>query len=211
MPYPNNYFEAEEDKSDLSEMEALSPTLEDAPAATLENVMLFATRSTAIDAELEVFKEQIAALTSEQKDIEENKLPGVLIALGMTDFGMKDGSKIKVEAAFQGTVAVKDPVQRDLQIAWLIANEGQDLVKNTITLSFGRGQDAEAKALCAILLEYGFTYEMSEAVHAGSLGSFIKEKMTNGEEVPLDKLKWRYFNKATIKASAKKRKKKGEL
>jgi uncharacterized metal-binding protein len=200
MAYPSNL------PDDPAELEGIEKPSEAAPA-TLENIMIFATRYNEIEAEIESILAYCATLKEEAKEIEEVKLPGVLQALGMSDFGLTDGSKVKIDPAFQGSVAIKDPEQRKKQIDWLVKNDGQDLVRNEISISFGRGQDAEAKAVCDILNEYHITYEIGESVHSGSLGAFIKEKMANGEDVPLDVLKWRYFFKASIKKPVAKKKK----
>lgn len=204
MVYPSNV------PDDMEEMEALvlADKAAEKPEATFENIIVFAKRHKEIVDELETIAEYVKTLTAEAKDIEEIKLPSVFNALDMKDFGLKDGRKIKIEPAFQGSIVVEDPEQRKAQLDWLSGAGGRDLIKNKISLEFTKGQDTEAKALVDMLSEYGFTYNMAESVHASSLGSFIKEKMEKGETVPLEALKWRYYFKANIKPPPKKKKSK---
>lgn len=184
---------------DVSELEGI----ETPQVATLENLMIHANRSKEIEAQIEVYNGIIKALKEEQEKIEEAHIPQVMDQLGMSDFKLKDGSKIELTPTFQGTLVVKDEDQRKYQLGWLVANEGQDLIKNTFTLTFPKGRDEEAKALRELLKEYEFDFTVDETVHAGSLGSFIKAMIKKGKEVPLDTLKWRYFQKAKIKAVPK--------
>jgi hypothetical protein len=202
MGFPSNLPEGVESlivKPDLSELEGIETPV----VATLENVMVFANRLQEVEREVDALDQYKKTLTEEIKDIEETKLPQILEILGMPWFGLKDGSKVEIKPTFQGSLVSEDLVQRQLQLDWLVANDGQDLIKNAYTITFGKGQDAEAKALRDMLVEFGFDFEVKESVHAGSLGSFIKEKMTNGDEVPLSALKWRFFQKANIKAPPK--------
>lgn len=205
MAYPNNIPDDEVSlvdaiaKPDLSELEGIETAL----PATLENIMTYANRMKEIESEVAEYSRYTNTLKGELKSIEENKLPQMLEILGMADFSFKDGSKVILTPTFQGTIVVEDEVQRKKQLDWMIKNEGQDHIKNTFTITFGKGQDAEAKVLRDMLVEYEFDFEVKETVHAGSLGAFIKEKLKNGEEVPLDELKWRYFQKAALKEPAK--------
>jgi len=186
---------------ELSELEGIEKPV----VATLENMIVFTTRHREIERELEELDRYAATLKVELTTIEEKNLPQILEALGMSDYGLKDGSRIELEGKFQGALVVKDLEQRKRQLDWLVKNEGQDLIKNTFTLTFPKGKDEEAKALRELLSEYDFDFTVEESVHASSLGSFIKEKVQKGHEIPFDVLKWRYFQKAKIKEPPKPR------
>jgi hypothetical protein len=191
MVYPSNQ---PDDPSELEGMENVKP------AATLANITVFSDRFIEIDNELKQYDEYIAKLEEEQRDIEEVKLPTIMAELAMENFGMKDGFKLTVEPKFQGTVVLKDETKSAKQLEWLKKANGEDIIKFEVSCSFGKGKMAEAEELMKMLREFGFAFKAKRSVHAGTLASFVKEKMTSAtEEVPLEELGWRYFNKATIK------------
>lgn len=184
-------------KPDMSELQGI----EVQEPATLENLVARGERRAEIVAEIAVYKEQVAELEDELKEIEEKHVPQILNQLKMKNFGMQDGTEIKLELSFQGSLVIKDKEQRMKQLAWLAdpKTKGENIIKKEISLVFPRGKSKEADFCEKILKEFKFDYTVGESVHAGSLGSFIKAKVVNGDEVPFEELKWRVFDKAKFK------------
>lgn len=190
MAYPSNQ---PDDPSELEGMEDTKPT------ATLENIAVWSDRYIELDKELKTLDEYASKLEEEQRLIEEVNLPTVMAELGMEKFSMKDGFKLSIEQKFQGSVVIKDEEKSKKQLEWIESVQGSEIIKFDITCSFGKGDEAEAKELMKLLTDLGFAFKAKRSVHAGTLGTFVKEKIKLGEEVPLDNLGWRYFNKALIK------------
>lgn len=189
MAYPQNI-------SDPSELEGMQDAK---PDSTLENIVLYSERYVEIDKELKEIDDYASKLEEEQRGIEEEKLPTIFMELSTTELSLKDGFKCKIEPKFQGTVVIKDPVKAEKQLALIEKIGGEDIIKFDVTCSFTKGQMKEAKALMDMLTEFGFLYKAKRSVHAGTLASFIGQKLELGQEIDLDGMGWRYFNRATIK------------
>lgn len=190
MAYPQNT------PDDPTELEGMQ---NDKPAATLENIVFFSDRFIEIDKELKEIDDYASKLEEEQRLIEEDTIPTIFHELTTTNLGLRDGFSCKIEPKFQGTVVIKDPAKAEKQLALLEKIGGEDIIKFDITCSFSKGKMKEAKILMDMLKEYGFEFKAKRSVHAGSLASFIKQKLELGQEVPLDEMGWRYFNRASIK------------
>ena len=83
--------------------------------------------------------------------------------------------------------------------AWLRESGFGDLIKNTVAIDFGRGEDDNAEALKEYCQEHGMTYSDKEGVHAQTLKAFIKEQMAKGVDVPLELFGAYPYSKAVIK------------
>jgi hypothetical protein len=207
MAYPRN---SDDDPSELEGMESGGTAT---PGATLENLSIFAERYIELDKELKEIDDYAKKLEEEQATIEETNIPGIMQALKMAEFSMKDGFKLKIEPKFQGSIVMKDEAKATQQLAWIDSVEGGDIVKFTITCDFNKGHEGEAQELIKLLKQLGIMYKAKRTVHASTLASFVKAKLTAGEEVPLDDLNWRYFDKASVKKKGfklRKRRKRSE-
>lgn len=195
--------------TDVSEMEEIAAEKPAGAQAvlTLENLVTFGNRHVEIAKEIETYEDMVAALETEQKKIEEVDLPTVFQTLGMEEFKLKDGTKIKMDKKFQGGIVVKVPERRDEQLAFLRENGAADIIKNEIICSFKPGKESEAEALKKLLTEFGFSFIIKQTVHAGTLGSTIKAMAEKAKEIPLEKLGWRLFDKAEVKQPGSKVKK----
>ena len=79
---------------------------------------------------------------------------------------------------------------RAAALKWLEEHEGRSIIKGTITAEFERGEDNSekrnraAEALSALSVDF----VEQEGVHPQTLAAYARERIKNGEEVPLDLL-----------------------
>ena len=78
-------------------------------------------------------------------------------------------------------------------------NGHEDLIKNTITCDFGRGEDGNAKVLKETLTGSGVSYTDKTAVHPQTLKAFVREQVESGQNLPLDLLGVYIGQKSVIK------------
>ena len=72
--------------------------------------------------------------------------------------------------------------------AWLRENGYGDLIKNSITISLGRGQDVLAAEVLAELDQKGVPHESKEGVHYQTYKAWARETLARGEIIPMDTL-----------------------
>lgn len=114
-------------------------------------------------------------------------IPDKMAEVGLNDFTMTDGTRLKVEDFVSGSLP-KDPVRRAQAIAALEQVGGARIIRNEINLEFEKSQHNEAMALADELRGKGFAAEVKSGVHPQTYLAFIRECMRNGEAVDADKL-----------------------
>jgi hypothetical protein len=156
--------------------------------------------SEALELEERIFQteEYLKNLKKDLADIEERRLPQIMLESGMLEFKMRDGSQISVGDVIQGGFP-KDVPKREALFSWLIKEGGQENIKDHFELHFTKGQYEEAVKLRKLLQANNVIFDEFENVHTQTLYAFMREKIREGTLPPFDDFGLRYFKKANIK------------
>ena len=122
--------------------------------------------------------------------------------LNIRDFTLSNGAKVQVDDFISGTVPSAGAIDRakgddrvNMEIRqqhcfdWLRGNGAGDLIKNNVEVQFGRNEDDVCDEFAIELNSRAINYKRSVGVHPSTLNSFIKERMSEGKEVPHDLFK----------------------
>jgi len=130
--------------------------------------------------------------------ITDEQLPEALETMGLQKFTLTDGSEIAVKPIYSASIP-KDRKEEAFQ--WLRDHEFGDLVKNNVTVTFGRGEDDTAKDFINLCSLKGFTPDQLEKVEPMTLKAWLRERVEAGDPVPLDLFGAFISQRATIKRS----------
>lgn len=131
------------------------------------------------------------------------KIPEAMAEAGIGDlFSMDSGHTIKLKQFVSGSLP-KEPEKRDLAMKVLAQHGGASLIKTAIGMNFAKGESHTASLLAERLRREGYEVEVKEDVHAMSLQSFAREKLREGDELPLDTLGLYAGTSADIKGPKK--------
>ena len=150
-------------------------------------------------------EDEIAALEQRLKDekkallkMTDEDLPTMLQEIGLSSMKLDDGSEVTVKPTYGATILVEN---KQAAFQWLRENGYGDLVKNTVTCTFGMGEDEKAAAFAREAQAKGYAPEQKENVHPQTQRAFVKERMESGDEFPTELFgAWTGF-KAIIKRS----------
>jgi hypothetical protein len=170
-----------------------APTVEQ-----LKNISMWATEALRLQAEIEVAEAHLKGLKSELTVIEEVELPKTLLAAGMLEFTLTDGSSISVKDVIQGGFP-KDIVIRERLMDWVAKEGGAENIKDHFEVHFTKGQYENAVALRKLLQEKQIIFDEFENVHTQTLYAFFREKIKEGTMPPFEDFGLRYFKRADIK------------
>lgn len=150
------------------------------------------------DAERAVLDRQneLKEAEAELRLVQEDLLPTAMAEAGLKAFTLDNGAKITIKDDV--AVSIPPDKKRDAY-EWLRTNNFGDLIKNTVAIDFGRGEDDNAEALKEYCQEHGMNYSDKEGVHAQTLKAFIKEQMAKGVDIPLELFGAFPYSKAVIK------------
>jgi hypothetical protein len=133
--------------------------------------------------QIEKDEESLSLLKHKLRDLEERIIPEMMQEAGVSLLKLSDGSTVEVKPFY----AAKIPESRvDEAFSWLRGKGFEDIIKNTVTASFNRGQDNQVSELIKVCEEHGFNYNKKEKVEPMTLKAFVKEQVEAGKELPFD-------------------------
>ena len=135
----------------------------------------------------ELFVKELEEKLKEEKKkllkMTDEDLPALMTEANVLEFKLNDGSKITIKALYGGSIKVEN---RPAAFAWLRKHKHDDIIKNTISCQFGRGEDALASSFKAFAEKKGYIPNQTEKIEPMSLRGWIKERVEKGEEFPME-------------------------
>lgn len=129
-----------------------------------------------LDERLKEEKKKLLKMTDED-------LPALMTEANSMEFTLLDGSKVTIKPQYGGSIKVDN---RPEAFAWLRKHKHDDIIKNTISCQFGRGEDDLASSFKAFAEKEGYIPNQTEKIEPMSLRGWIKERVEKGEEFPMD-------------------------
>ena len=183
------FAEMEADQAETSELHSINTEGLKTIAEMARAVEAQSTRVSDLEALIKEEKKKLLKLTDED-------LPALLHEIGMAKFELDDGSKIELKPTYGAHIKVDN---RDAAFGWLRSNGFDDIIKNTVSCIFGRGEDKKAETFIKVAHDAGVPASQKEEVHPSTLKAFVKERVENGEEFPMDLFGAYGGQRATIK------------
>ena len=141
-------------------------------------------------------EENIKELRSQERLLSENEIPNLMQQSGISSLKLTDGSSVEVKPFY----AAKIPVSKtDEAFDWLSSNGYGDLIKNQVSLTFGKSEDNVANSLVEDLKSKGHNVSQKKKVEPMTLKAFVKEQIQSGQKLPMDLFGVYVSNKTTIK------------
>lgn len=160
-----------------------------APAPTsggeLAQLSTLAEEQAAAEAEVARLEALLSAARDVARDYAERRVPELMDQIGMAEFKTASGLKIKVEETIRAGISVANAAAA---FAWLREHNHAAMIKRAVALSFGKGEDEKADGLIKELEERGLHPDDKTSVHPSTLAAFVREKLRDGQEIPLDLL-----------------------
>jgi hypothetical protein len=144
-----------------------------------------------LGASLKEKEEQYRALT-------ETSIPEAMAESGMKKFVMADGSMIDIKPFYGASISKARQAEA---FQWLRDHGFDDLIKNTVSVRFGRKEDELAARMIQLLRQQGFMPEQTEKVEPQTLKAWVKERVEKGQPVDSELFGVFIGQKATIKSA----------
>ena len=113
----------------------------------------------------------------------DEELPTMLAEIGLSSMTLDDGSEVTVKQTYGANILVDN---RPKAYEWLRENEYDDIIKNTVTCEFGRGEDDKASAFQDFAKKEGYEPNQKTEIHHQTLRAFVKERVENGDDFPME-------------------------
>jgi hypothetical protein len=138
-------------------------------------------------------------LKQKKKDLEHISgeiIPTMMSEMGLSHLKLMDGSSVDVKPHYSANVTVAN---KEAAFNWLRNNGLGDIIKNEISVSFGRNEDNKAADYAALAHERGFQPTQKLKVEPMTLKALVRERIEAGKDMPTEIFNIFVGNKTTIK------------
>ena len=175
------------------ENDAQALTVED---NTLASVAELAKQAITLENEIEDLEKVIEERKQALRELTEGRIPEALHEMGLSSFKMADGSAIEVKPFYSASIPAD---RRGEAYEWLRSHGYDDIIKNTVSVQFGRGEDGAAGELLNVIRKQGLLPEQAEKIESQTLKAWVREMVEQGTEFPSDLFGAYIGQKAKIK------------
>ena len=130
-------------------------------------------------------EEHVDNLKKMADDISSRVIPELLAEQGLTSLKLADGSSVTVKREYRCTLPKEDE-RRQSAYNWLRENGLGDIIKNNVSVTFGRGEDDKAQQLLDLAASNGFEPNQKSDVAWNTLTALFQERVESGLDMPSD-------------------------
>lgn len=140
-------------------------------------------------AEDEVAKAENALATAKKKlaRLSEYVIPDVMEEMGITEYKTNDGLTIKLKQAIRASIA---EVNRSDAFGWMTDHDHEAMIKTSIVIEkpalLDDFENADELKEALQLVMDNLPSTENKSIHSSTLSAFVRDKLEDGEEIPLD-------------------------
>ena len=151
-----------------------------------------------VEKQIDDAETHLKTLKQEKHKLSVENIPALMDEMGMDRVDV-DGLTVTRKMIVSASIPQD---RKEEAFAWLRENGLDDIIKNDITCSFGKGEDNLAGDVVGLLHERGFDPKTKTHVHPSTLKAFVKERVTDGKPIDLDMFGAYINNAAEIRRKA---------
>jgi hypothetical protein len=110
-------------------------------------------------------------------------IPEIMESMKLKTMKLSDGSGIEIREMYSATIPVAN---KEGAFNWLRNNGLGDLIKNEITVSFGRNEDNKASEYADLARGRGYQPSQKLKVEPMTLKALFRERSENNQELPAE-------------------------
>ena len=158
---------------------------EDFSGTDLERLLKLMEQQLAVEAYVDVCKVRLDEAEKAFNKLKFFTVPDLMDKLGIAEHKTVDGKELKMSEVLRGSIPEANlPKALD----WLDSNGHEKLIKRTITIDFGKGDEAWAKKFerdCA-KRKKPLNLKRKRGVHPQTLQAFVRGQLEEGVDFPMD-------------------------
>ena len=145
---------------------------------------------------LELQEDNIKNTKKELDHLSGEIIPTMMAEMGLSHLKLMDGSSVDVKPNYSASITVAN---KDAAFQWLRDNGLGDIIKNEISVSFGRNEDNKAADYAVLAKERGYQPTQKLKVEPMTLKALVRERLEAGKTMPTEIFNVFVGNKTTIK------------
>jgi hypothetical protein len=139
---------------------------------------------------LKVLEDSIAAAEEELKKLKQQAdaisgevIPTMMQEMNISTLKLADGSAVEVKPVYGASISAE---KKEEAFNWLRSEGLGDLIKNEVTVSFGRNEDNKALQYATLAQGQGFQPIQKLKVEPMTLKALVRERLESGKEMPAE-------------------------
>jgi hypothetical protein len=153
-------------------------------------------RLESLQTRLELQEDNIKNTKKELEHVSGEIIPTMMAEMGLAHLKLMDGSSVDVKPHYSATIT---QANKEAAFNWLRNNGLGDIIKNEISVSFGRNEDTRAADYAELAKGRGFSPTQKLKVEPMTLKALVRERIEAGKEMPTELFNVFVGNKTTIK------------
>ena len=149
-----------------------------------------------VASDIETAESNLKELKKKRDHISGEVIPTMMSEMGLAELKLHDGSHLKVSTSYRAHIS---EANKEMAYNWLRNNGLGDIIKNEISVSFGRNEDNKAADYAELAKGQGFQPTQKMKVEPMTLKALVRERIEAGKEMPTEIFGVYSENKTTIK------------
>ena len=108
-------------------------------------------------------------------------IPTMMQEMNISTMKLADGSAVEVKPVYGASIPI---AKKEEAFKWLRDNDLGDLIKNEVTVSFGRNEDNKASNYANLAQGQGYQPVQKLKVEPMTLKALVRERIENGLDMP---------------------------
>ena len=151
-----------------------------------------------LEDEIKMDEERLSRKKEQADKLSQQVIPEIMESMKMKTMKLRDGSAIEIKEIYSATIPLD---KRDGAFNWLRNNDLGDLIKNEITVSFGRNEDNKAREYANLAEGNGYQPQQKLKVEPMTLKALYRERVEKKLDLPSEHFNLFKGNKTKITRS----------
>jgi len=147
---------------------------------------------------VETIQKSLKEAEEESRRLSEEVIPTLMQQAGVSSIKLDNGTSVEVSPYYYAKISEDKKVEA---FKWLRENDHGDLIKNNVSVSFGKGEDSNAVNLKTELESKGLVVDQKQDVHWQTLRGFVKEQIEKNKTLPSETFGLYIANRTKIKTN----------
>ena len=136
-----------------------------------------------LEDEIETVEKKLKDLKQKAELISGEIIPTMMQEMNIKTLKLADGSAVEVKPVYGASIPAS---KKEEAFNWLRKNGLGDLIKNEVTVSFGRNEDNKAVQYASLAQGQGYEPVQKLKVEPMTLKALVRERLEAGLEIPSD-------------------------
>ena len=136
-----------------------------------------------LEAELLVKEQEYKEMKRKVELVSSEVIPTMMQEMNISTLKLADGTSVEVKPVYGASIPAD---KKEDAYTWLRENGLGDLIKNEVTVAFGRSEDNKAQQYAVLAQGQGYEPVQKLKVEPMTLKALVRERIENGLDMPSD-------------------------